>query len=212
MKRRLNSSSICVFRGFTLIELLVTIAVLAVLVTVAAPSMERTIKKSSVNGHQRDFLSAVSFARGEASVLGAYVSMCPSENGINCDQVTNNWSNGWLVFRESGQPDGNYVAASEDLLRVYEYDGGNTVTVKDPLNAYARLNTLTWSHRGFAFEAQRSLITVCESGGDEDYARGIMISAGGRAIPTRDTDNDLVHELAFEQDDGTLIETEITCP
>lgn len=198
--------------GLTLIELLITMAALAILVVIAAPSMDDARKKSSVRGHLRDFQSAVAFARGEAVSLARSVSICASANGSSCSA---NWGTGWIIFVEDGVADGVYDDSDdgEQLLRVYEYEGSNTLRVIDPIaDGTPTLDSLTWTYRGFSDNAQRALAIVCESQGLAKYARGLLIASSGRAVTTTDSDGDLVHESTFEKDDGSLEQGDLSCP
>jgi len=209
--------------GFTLIELLITLGMMAILIMIAAPSMERAIQTSSVKGHHRDFQAALAFSRGEALTRAKPISMCPSDDGVSCDTTNNEWSNGWLIFAEDGAIDGVFTG-DDELLRVHEYDGNNTATIIDPLlNAGAALGSLSWNHRGFSAgeflapgtsatpRSLRALVTICPSDGEVRYARGVLMAVSGRAIATRDTDGDLIHDTLFEEDDGTTEEAELIC-
>lgn len=55
-----------VFRGFTLIELIVAIAVAAILLTVAVPSMKNLIRNNRVTGQTNELVAMINFARSEA--------------------------------------------------------------------------------------------------------------------------------------------------
>ncbi|ENW22482.1 pilus assembly FimT family protein [Acinetobacter haemolyticus] len=52
--------------GFTLIELMVTIAVLAIIATMAAPSFTQTIRENQLTQDTRDFVDLVTETRSEA--------------------------------------------------------------------------------------------------------------------------------------------------
>ncbi|MEO3356428.1 pilus assembly FimT family protein [Acinetobacter haemolyticus] len=52
--------------GFTLIELMVTIAVLAIVAMMAAPSFSQTILKNQLNQDTRDFVDQLNETRSEA--------------------------------------------------------------------------------------------------------------------------------------------------
>ena len=53
-------------RGFTLIELMVTIAVLAIIATMAAPSFTQTIRKNQLISDTRNFVDLLAETRSEA--------------------------------------------------------------------------------------------------------------------------------------------------
>ncbi|WP_096087354.1 GspH/FimT family pseudopilin [Agaribacterium haliotis] len=199
--------------GFSLIELMITLAILAILIMVAAPSMESSRKKSAVTGLQREFISSLALARGEASVKGRPVSICPSADTQTCDTNTD-WSKGWLVFLETGQGDGAYSSAAGDtLIRAYKNEGASKMKVVDPLDSNQKaLNSLTWNARGFSKDAQRALVVVCDRSSDVKFARGLMIASSGRAIKTRDSDGDGIHDMSFIEDNGSKVTAVLTCP
>ena len=53
-------------QGFTLIELIVTIAVMAIIAMMAAPSFTQTIRKNQLIGDTRDFVDLLAETRSEA--------------------------------------------------------------------------------------------------------------------------------------------------
>ncbi|AGG87897.1 GspH/FimT family pseudopilin [Rhodanobacter denitrificans] len=76
-------------RGFTLVEMLVTLAIFAVLLMIAIPSMRPFLQSQSVKNASMDINSTVALARSEAIKRNATV-----------DVTANNaadWSQGWVV-------------------------------------------------------------------------------------------------------------------
>ncbi|MCQ4268048.1 GspH/FimT family pseudopilin [Pseudomonas stutzeri] len=53
-------------RGFTLIELMITIALLAIVVTIAVPNFTAFIQKTQLQGQTDDLLTFLQYARSEA--------------------------------------------------------------------------------------------------------------------------------------------------
>lgn len=82
-------------KGFTLIELMVTIAVMAIIAMMAAPSMQNMIAKQQLNTTARDLASIFSQARGQAAILRKNVTIKFSTNSdptnIYLNAVTYYW-------------------------------------------------------------------------------------------------------------------------
>lgn len=76
-------------RGFTMIELMVTIAVLAILAAIAAPSFTSTIERWRVRGTIEDLQSSIYLARSEAIKRGGGIQIKPISG--------TDWSSGWKV-------------------------------------------------------------------------------------------------------------------
>jgi len=56
-------------RGFTLVELMVTIAVMAIIAMIAAPSFGNILYKQQLNTNTRELISTLSQARSQAVIL-----------------------------------------------------------------------------------------------------------------------------------------------
>lgn len=74
--------------GFTAIELMVTVAIVAVLAALAAPSFSSLIERWQVRQAAEDLRSTIYFARSEAIKRGGNVSFAANASG---------WAVGWGV-------------------------------------------------------------------------------------------------------------------
>ena len=97
--------------GFTLIEMLVVIAISAILVAMAIPSFQGTIRSSRISGAANSFIAAIDLARSEAIRRATSVTVCRSTNAdtvnANCSDVAangyagNDWASGWIAFAKA---------------------------------------------------------------------------------------------------------------
>jgi type IV fimbrial biogenesis protein FimT len=79
--------------GFTLVELVVTVCVVAVLLTLAVPSLVNLSLNQAVRGAASDLQTSLNFARSEAITRAANVDVVP---------VSSDWKNGWTVQLTDG--------------------------------------------------------------------------------------------------------------
>ncbi|CAJ0693677.1 GspH/FimT family pseudopilin [Ralstonia holmesii] len=111
-------------QGFTLTELMVTLAVLAILVTIAVPSFSGMIATQATRNASFDLSSAVSLARAEAV----------KQNAIATVSTTSTWATGWTltvgtpatVIRTFGPYSGVTIAASNGNTLSFGNDGRPT--------------------------------------------------------------------------------------
>ncbi len=85
-------------QGFTLIELMVTIAIAAILLAVAVPSFQDSIRRNRVATVAGNLVSALDNARAEAIRRAVPVYLCPSTSGTDCTATA--WHDGWIMYFE----------------------------------------------------------------------------------------------------------------
>lgn len=89
-------------RGFTAIELLVTVAIIAVLAALAAPSFTPIIERWRVRDATESLTTALYFARSEAIKVGGNIIIAKNSSDSGCTSSGNtDWSCGWHVFYDA---------------------------------------------------------------------------------------------------------------
>lgn len=88
--------------AFTLFELITTLAILAIIASIAAPNLSQLFRNTKVNTSSGELLNFLQQARTEAVKLGKPVTVCASADGINCTTANKtNWSVG-LIAKPAG--------------------------------------------------------------------------------------------------------------
>lgn len=166
--------------GFTLVELIITLAIAAIITTMAVPSFQAMIRKNRMATQTNEFISALHLARSEAVKQGQRITICKSTNSTAsspaCDTSNSiGWDRGWIVF-----VDGDEDAAldtTEVILHIHgSLGGGNHLTGNTNVADYISYapNGMTELITG---ALQMGTITLCHP----PKARQIIISSTGRA-------------------------------
>ena len=83
-------------RAFTWIELIITVVIIAILVTIALPSLQKDLMRKEVQNSQLKLTRALQMARQQAMSQANHVVICGTQQKNTC--TTNSWSSGFLVF------------------------------------------------------------------------------------------------------------------
>ena len=164
-------------RGFTLIELLITVLMLAILVSLAAPSFNASIRDNRNLATANSLATAVANARSEALKRGRLVSICPSSNGTSCGA---NWSQGWIVYVEKTTVAAGGAPDVDEVLLV-EGAANNMALAQLAGNSWIR-----FSPRGLA-EASVTVTVKPDTCNTGYKYQEIVFGISGRATLTKKT-------------------------
>lgn len=81
-------------RGFSLAELLVSLCLLAVLASLATPSLIQLVQRNRQDNLRHSLTSHLRATRSEAIALARRIELCGSSTGQTCDSA---WEKGWLI-------------------------------------------------------------------------------------------------------------------
>lgn len=162
--------------GFTLIELMVTVAVMAIVLTVAVPAFTNVINNNRLTSQANELLNSLSFARSEAIRRNADVIFCHSQDGASCSAPPGgNWQ-GWILFANA---DPTTILAAGRLH--------NQLRVLSSSNLSNAAFSIRYNAQGFIRQVGNNnllggAIRVCHpSGIPEQNARDVRFISGGRA-------------------------------
>jgi type IV fimbrial biogenesis protein FimT len=82
-----------------LAELIVVLGIVAVLMLAAAPSFRSTLASSQLTTAKNALVLGLQRARTEAVARGREQVLCPSRDGLRCEDASD-WSNGWLLYSD----------------------------------------------------------------------------------------------------------------
>lgn len=127
--------------GFTLIELIVTLAIVAILVTLAAPSFRDITINNRIEAASAGLAADLTFARSEAVRRGVPVVVCPTDAAAaGC--AGSSWNAPRLVFVDM-EDDPLTLDAADVLLRL-----GEAPSSQDMLTARPQLEHLRFLPNG----------------------------------------------------------------
>ncbi len=160
-------------RGLTLPELMITLTVMAILVSLSAPSVRGLISDRQVVNAAQVLHTSLMMARSEAVKRATTISLCKSDDGSSCDNDLDDWRSGWLIFADENS-DGEYDSDNDHLIRVY--------ATQDELDQmdWNRGDGLSFDSRG-RLNVINGTFSLCKNLDSEFEQRKVVLIGSGRA-------------------------------
>ena len=169
-------------KGFTLIELIIVLAVAAVLVAAAAPSLDTFVRNSRVRGEGLRLLESLAYARVEAVKRQMPVVVCQLDvadiaNSPACDGMDG--EKDWAIFSDANG-DLVFDSGTDVLLRVIPASPSGV----ERLHSLA--GVLVFDRHGNLKNGSEVVFGICsdrdgDGEGDGAYGRELRVSPVGRA-------------------------------
>lgn len=171
--------------GFSLLELLIAISIISILIAISMPSFlvlhgdkEAELLLQTIQRH-------ISLARSTANANGIVVTLCPSNNGTQCQGT---WTQGSILFLDRNA--NREVDLDDRILRVRAND---IQQGKLQWRAFGNRQYLQINAMGF-LRHQSGNFTYCDAAGDPASARQLVVNAVGRVRLAIDSNGDGIRE------------------
>ncbi len=146
-------------KGFTLVELMITLAIAAILLSMAVPNFTTVIKNNRLTTQANELISSLNYSRSEAIRRSANVSLT---------SASVNWHTGWVIADKGG-----------NTIRSHEAFANGSSLV-------GSVASITYKSTGFISAAAAITYTLCDDRTGET-GRTITISLTGRPRVTDTT-------------------------
>jgi type IV fimbrial biogenesis protein FimT len=161
-----------------MIEMLMTIAIAAILMGLAIPSFRYITNANRIASELNGLLGDLQLARTEAIKDGRNVTVCPSNDGLNCSNSIS-WETGWIVFSDPTNV-GVYDAGETYIRKQKRFSGSDSFVASNAVAA------ITFNREGYAMGmANGTVITLHDSTITSAWTRCLAINLSGQMMSER---------------------------
>jgi type IV fimbrial biogenesis protein FimT len=173
----MNRASHC--RGYTLPEIFITLGIVAIVLSMAVPSVTKIIMDNRLVTHLNSVVADIHFARSEAVKRDVRVIMCRSPNPDlpvpTCGGTNFDWDTGYIVFADNGQYANNVYNNGTDILLRRSLPGNADVNMRTNANWN---NNLEFNADGSTNEGGIALMSFCDTRGKQN-GKQIQVTQNG---------------------------------
>jgi type IV fimbrial biogenesis protein FimT len=165
--------------GFTMIEILMTIAIAAILMSLAVPSFRYITNSNRIASELNGLLGDLQLARAEAIKEGRTVTVCQSGDGASCTG-SGNWEGGWIAFSDPTNV-GVYDVGETYLRKQKRFSGTDTFVASNAVSV------ITFNRQGYAVGIANNgvLLTLNDSTNTASWTRCLFINLSGQMMSER---------------------------
>jgi len=170
--------------GFSLIELITTLSIASILLALGIPSFQTLIQNNRMTATVNTISSHLSMARSEAIKRGVRVVLCPSVDGIDCEN-TILWDKEIIMFTDVDK--NGHLDGGEKLIRHINISS-------DPIliHSTVKRRKAAYDANGFSM-GMNVTITFCDTTEKID-PKAIIVNNTGRP------------RLSYKKSDGNPLE------
>mgnify|MGYP003649905647 CR=1 FL=1 len=169
--------------GFTLLEVLIVLAITAVLMTLATPSLYSYAAQSESKAIIQKLSGLIRLARNNAINHQRSTLLCPSKDGLSCEQ---NWQEGALIFEDRNND--KQLNNAETIIYFQ-----SPLTENGSIHWSALHNRLSFSGQGLSGSSAGSFI-YCPADKNPKYANALIVSFSGKIRRAEDNNGDGIRE------------------
>ena len=155
--------------GLSLTELVFTVGLASIILALALPALEQTVRVNRLVAEANKLVRAVHLAKNEAAKHYREVVICPSFDGSACANDKTAWQQGWLVFVNLDKDRPARVGENEPILLAHR--------VLPHVEVSANRTNFAFHH--YARRSTNGTIVFC-SAQKKALAKAVIVSYTGR--------------------------------